>query len=61
MAFQGTPRQLQCGLHVKFIDEHPIPRFPSYIGEALDKDEPTDAEIPEWRKVGGAKPSENEV
>jgi len=34
-----------------------VPRFPSYIGEAIDKDEPKDAEIPEHRKVG-AKPAE---
>ncbi|KAF8077962.1 DNA ligase/mRNA capping enzyme [Lyophyllum atratum] len=31
-----------------------VPRFPSYIGEAADKDEPKDAEIPEHRK-GGVK------
>ncbi|RDB20051.1 DNA ligase [Hypsizygus marmoreus] len=29
-----------------------VPRFPSYIGEAIDKDEPKDAEIPEHRKSG---------
>ena len=27
-------------------------RFPSYIGEAIDKNAPKDAEIPEHRKVG---------
>ena len=27
-------------------------RFPSYIGEAIDKDKPKDAEVPEHRKVG---------
>lgn len=59
MASQGT--QLQCAFNVRFIDERPVPRFPSFVGEALDKDKPTDAEIPEWRKVGGAKPPENEV
>jgi DNA ligase 1 len=31
-------------------------RFPSYIGEPIDKDEPKDAEIPEHRKPG-AKPA----
>ncbi|KAF5380940.1 hypothetical protein D9615_003941 [Tricholomella constricta] len=34
-----------------------VPRFPSYIGEAVDKDEPKDAEIPEHRK-GGTKPTD---
>ncbi|KAG6818130.1 hypothetical protein H0H87_000035 [Tephrocybe sp. NHM501043] len=34
-----------------------VPRFPSYIGEAIDKDEPKDAEIPAHRKPG-AKPSD---
>jgi len=29
-----------------------VPRFPSYIGEAVDKDEPKDAEVPEHRKAG---------
>ncbi|KAF5321800.1 hypothetical protein D9619_000056 [Psilocybe cf. subviscida] len=29
-----------------------VPRFPSYIGVAIDKDEPKDAEIPEHRKAG---------
>jgi len=33
-----------------------VPRFPSYIGEPIDKDEPKDAEIPEHRKTG-AKPA----
>ncbi|KAF9459157.1 hypothetical protein BDZ94DRAFT_1268934 [Collybia nuda] len=28
-----------------------VPRFPSYIGEAADKDKPKDAEIPEHRKT----------
>lgn len=28
-----------------------VPRFPSYIGEAIDKDKPKDADIPEHRKV----------
>jgi len=28
-----------------------VPRFPSYIGEAIDKDEPKDAEIPEHKKA----------
>lgn len=32
-----------------------VPRFPSYICDAIDKDEPRDAEIPDHRK-GGAKP-----
>ncbi|KZT40618.1 DNA ligase/mRNA capping enzyme [Sistotremastrum suecicum HHB10207 ss-3] len=31
-----------------------VPRFPSYVGEAIDKDEPTDAEVPDHRK-GDAK------
>ena len=30
-------------------------RFPSYIGQPIDKDEPKDAEVPEHRKAG-AKP-----
>lgn len=34
-----------------------VPRFPSYIGEAVDKDKPKDAEIPEHRKVG-VKPAD---
>ena len=34
-------------------------RFPSFIGEAADKDVPKDAEIPEHRKAGaGAKSAE---
>jgi len=32
-------------------------RFPSYIGEAVDKDKPKDAEIPEHKKVA-LKPSD---
>ncbi|KAF8901777.1 DNA ligase/mRNA capping enzyme [Mucidula mucida] len=32
-----------------------VPRFPTFIGEAVDKDEPKDAEVPEHRKPG-AKP-----
>lgn len=28
-----------------------VPRFPSYIGEAVDKDEPKDAEIPKHRII----------
>ncbi|EIN04603.1 hypothetical protein PUNSTDRAFT_92533 [Punctularia strigosozonata HHB-11173 SS5] len=28
-----------------------VPRFPSYVGEAVDKTEPKDAEVPEHRKV----------
>ncbi|KAI5122801.1 hypothetical protein M0805_000144 [Coniferiporia weirii] len=28
-----------------------VPRFPSFIGEAIDKDQPLDAEIPEGRRV----------
>ena len=28
-----------------------VPRFPSFIGEAADKDEPKDAEVPEHKKV----------
>ncbi|KAH9482076.1 DNA ligase [Psilocybe cubensis] len=31
-----------------------VPRFPSYIGLAVDKDRPKDAEIPEHRKAGAA-------
>ncbi|PPQ92560.1 hypothetical protein CVT25_010513 [Psilocybe cyanescens] len=31
-----------------------VPRFPSYIGLAIDKDRPKDAEIPEHRKTGAA-------
>ena len=27
-------------------------RFPSYIGEAINKDKPKDAEVPEHRKAG---------
>ncbi|KAF8179188.1 DNA ligase/mRNA capping enzyme [Pholiota molesta] len=34
-----------------------VPRFPSYIGEAVDKDEPKDAEIPDHRKAGAASAS----
>lgn len=34
----------------------PYLRFPSYIGEAIDKTEAKDAEIPEHRKAG-AKPA----
>lgn len=30
-----------------------VPRFPSYIGEAIDKDEPKDAEVPEHKKGTG--------
>jgi DNA ligase-1 len=33
-------------------DIFPRYRFPSYIGVAIDKDEPKDAEIPEHRKAG---------
>ncbi|KAF8951034.1 hypothetical protein BDZ97DRAFT_1862051 [Flammula alnicola] len=29
-----------------------VPRFPSYVGLAIDKSEPKDAEIPEHRKTG---------
>ncbi|KIL60978.1 hypothetical protein M378DRAFT_83142 [Amanita muscaria Koide BX008] len=29
-----------------------VPRFPSFIGEAIDKSEPKDAEVPEHRKTG---------
>ncbi len=29
-----------------------VPRFPTFIGEAVDKDEPKDAEAPEHRKPG---------
>ncbi|KAF8881164.1 hypothetical protein CPB84DRAFT_1828120 [Gymnopilus junonius] len=29
-----------------------VPRFPSFIGIAIDKDQPKDAEIPEHRKAG---------
>ncbi|KJA20927.1 hypothetical protein HYPSUDRAFT_42528 [Hypholoma sublateritium FD-334 SS-4] len=34
-----------------------VPRFPSYIGVAIDKDEPKDAEIPAHRKAGVASGS----
>ncbi|TFK33505.1 DNA ligase OB-like domain-containing protein [Crucibulum laeve] len=34
-----------------------VPRFPSYISEAVDKTEPKDAEVPEHRKPG-VKPAE---
>ncbi|KAG6866902.1 hypothetical protein C0991_003817 [Blastosporella zonata] len=34
-----------------------VPRFPSYIGEAVDKDKAKDAEIPEHRKPG-SKPAD---
>ncbi|GLB34971.1 putative DNA ligase [Lyophyllum shimeji] len=34
-----------------------VPRFPSYICEAIDKDKPKDAEIPEHRKAG-AEPAD---
>jgi DNA ligase-1 len=27
-------------------------RFPSYIGEAIDKDKPKDTDVPEHRKAG---------
>ncbi|KAK0443958.1 DNA ligase/mRNA capping enzyme [Desarmillaria tabescens] len=36
-----------------------VPRFPTYTGIAIDKDEPKDAEIPDHRKAG-AKPNEDE-
>ncbi|KAK0207120.1 DNA ligase/mRNA capping enzyme [Desarmillaria ectypa] len=36
-----------------------VPRFPTYIGLAIDKDEPKDAEIPDHRKAG-AKSDEDE-
>ena len=29
-----------------------VPRFPSFVGEAIDKAEPKDAEVPEHRKTG---------
>lgn len=32
-----------------------VPRFPTFLGEAIDKTEPKDAEIPDHRKPG-AKP-----
>ncbi|KAJ2931053.1 hypothetical protein H1R20_g6035, partial [Candolleomyces eurysporus] len=32
-----------------------VPRFPTFVGEAADKTEPKDAEIPEARKGGAAK------
>ncbi|KAF9020124.1 DNA ligase/mRNA capping enzyme [Hymenopellis radicata] len=31
-----------------------VPRFPTFVGEAVDKDEPKDAEVPEHRKPGQA-------
>ncbi|KAF9477620.1 DNA ligase/mRNA capping enzyme [Pholiota conissans] len=34
-----------------------VPRFPSFIGVAIDKDVPKDAEIPEHRKAGAASAS----
>ncbi|SJL02651.1 uncharacterized protein ARMOST_05985 [Armillaria ostoyae] len=34
-----------------------VPRFPTYVGLAIDKDEPKDAEIPDHRKAG-VKPDE---
>ncbi|PBK63457.1 DNA ligase/mRNA capping enzyme [Armillaria solidipes] len=36
-----------------------VPRFPTYVGLAIDKDEPKDAEIPDHRKAG-VKPDEDE-
>jgi hypothetical protein len=36
------------------VPPHTSYRFPSYIGEAIDKDEPKDAEVPEHRKTAGA-------
>lgn len=38
-------------LHTAFPDAASVGRFPSYIGEALDKDAPKDAEIPPHRKA----------
>ncbi|KAF8516078.1 DNA ligase OB-like domain-containing protein [Gautieria morchelliformis] len=35
-----------------------VPRFPSFIGEAADKTDPKDAEVPEHRKAGVAGPSD---
>ncbi|KAF5345561.1 hypothetical protein D9758_011984 [Tetrapyrgos nigripes] len=35
-------------------------RFPSYIGETVDKTEPKDAETPEHRKAGAAKKGEDD-
>ncbi|PAV17191.1 DNA ligase mRNA capping enzyme [Pyrrhoderma noxium] len=37
-----------------------VPRFPSFVGEAIDKDEPTDAPIPTTRKSGTAGTPDNE-
>ncbi|KAK0230154.1 DNA ligase/mRNA capping enzyme [Armillaria fumosa] len=36
-----------------------VPRFPTYVGLAIDKGEPKDAEIPDHRKAG-VKPDEDE-
>ena len=33
-------------------------RFPSFIGEAADKTEPKDAEVPEHRKTGVKGPDD---
>ncbi|KAF9260515.1 hypothetical protein L218DRAFT_1002648 [Marasmius fiardii PR-910] len=32
-----------------------VPRFPTFVGEAIDKKEPKDAEVPEHRKAGAKK------
>ena len=37
-------------IHVSFL----VDRFPSYVGEAVDKTEAKDAEVPEHRKVNAA-------
>jgi len=37
-----------------------VPRFPTYVGPAIDKDEPKDAEIPDHRKTGGKKAAEDD-
>ena len=33
-------------------------RFPSFLGVAVDKTEPKDAEVPEHRKPGGTGPND---
>ena len=47
-------------VNTHFIDAAFVLRFTSYVGEAVDKDEPTDAEIPEWRKAGSTKNTKDE-
>lgn len=56
----GVPRYVFCSdVHSAYAmycatDIRLRYRFPSYIGVAIDKDEPKDAEIPEHRKAGAS-------